>query len=87
MKFSYKFSNLFGTVYRGGDLIFTPDGNSVISPVGNKITIFDLKNHKSETLPIESRFNFTSLDLSPNGIRYDKLAFDMKASLSQYLFL
>ena len=85
MKFSYKFSNLFGTVYRGGDLIFTPDGNSVISPVGNKITIFDLKNHKSETLPIESRFNFTSLDLSPNGIRYDKLAFDMKASLSQYL--
>jgi len=68
MKFSYKFSNLFGTVYRGGDLIFTPDGNAVISPVGNKITIFDLKNHKSETLPIESRFNFNALDLSPNGI-------------------
>ena len=82
MKFSYKFSNLFGTVYRGGDLIFTPDGNSVISPVGNKITIFDLKNHKSETLPIESRFNFTSLDLSPNGIRYDKLAFDIEAFIS-----
>lgn len=68
MKFSYKFSNLFGTVYRGGDLIFTPDGNTVISPVGNKISLFDLKNHKSETLPVESRFNFTTLDLSPNGI-------------------
>ena len=86
MKFSYKFSNLFGTVYRGGDLIFSNDGNTVISPVGNKVwlpalkiflkrflcfqlTMFDLKNHKSETLPVESRYNFTAIDLSPNGVR------------------
>ncbi|CAH0559225.1 unnamed protein product [Brassicogethes aeneus] len=67
MKFAYKFSNLLGTVYRKGDLIFTPDGNSVISTVGNRITIFDLKNHKSNTLPVESRFNYNALDLSPNG--------------------
>jgi len=52
MKFSYQFSNLYGTVYRTGDLVFTPDGNTVLSPVGNKISMFDLKNHKSETLPI-----------------------------------
>ena len=38
MKFNYQFSNLLGTVYRSGNLIFTPDGNSVISPVGNKIS-------------------------------------------------
>lgn len=38
-----QFSNLLGSVYRKGALIFTPDGNSVISPVGNRITIFDLK--------------------------------------------
>jgi len=68
MKFSYQFSNLFGTVFRGGDLLFTPDGNTVLSPVGNKISMFDLKNHKSETLPIEARYNFTTVDLSPNGI-------------------
>lgn len=30
-------------VYRKGNLLFSPDGNSVISPVGNKITIYDLK--------------------------------------------
>ena len=30
--------------------------------------VYDLKNHKSSTLPIESRFNFTTLSLSPNGI-------------------
>ena len=61
MKFSYKFSGLLGSVYGGGDLLFSPgetilefyfnhfsflDGNTVISPVGNKISMFDLKNHR-----------------------------------------
>ncbi|XP_070161171.1 periodic tryptophan protein 2 homolog [Polyergus mexicanus] len=67
MKFSYKFSNLLGTVYRKGELLFSPDGSSVISPVGNRITIFDLKNNKSITLPVESRFNYVTIDISPNG--------------------
>ena len=68
MKFNYKFSNLLGTVYRNGNLVFSPDGNCVLSPVGNKISCFDLKNNRSSTLPIESRFNYTSLALSPNGV-------------------
>ncbi|XP_053995438.1 periodic tryptophan protein 2 homolog [Hylaeus anthracinus] len=67
MRFAYKFSNLLGTVYRKGDLVFTQDGSTVISPVGNRITIFDLKNNKSSTLPVESRYNYTCIDLSPNG--------------------
>uniref|UniRef100_A0A0P6JRM8 Putative wd40-repeat-containing subunit of the 18s rrna processing complex n=1 Tax=Aedes aegypti TaxID=7159 RepID=A0A0P6JRM8_AEDAE len=67
MKFAYKFKNLLGSVYRKGTLIFSPDGNSVISPVGNRITIFDLKNNKSHTLSLESEHNYTALDLSPNG--------------------
>ncbi|XP_015588288.1 periodic tryptophan protein 2 homolog [Cephus cinctus] len=67
MKFAYKFSNLLGTVYRNGNVLFSPDGNSVISPVGNRITIFDLKNNKSSTLPVESRFNYTTLDMSHDG--------------------
>ncbi|KYM98308.1 Periodic tryptophan protein 2 like protein, partial [Cyphomyrmex costatus] len=61
------FSNLLGTVYRKGDLCFTPDGSSVISPVGNRITTFDLKNNKSRTLSVESRFNYIAIDISPNG--------------------
>lgn len=68
MKFNYKFSNLLGTVYRNGNLAFSPDGNCVLSPVGNKISCFDLKNNRSSTLPIESRFNYTSLAISPNGV-------------------
>ncbi|XP_034195473.2 periodic tryptophan protein 2 homolog [Osmia lignaria lignaria] len=67
MKFAYKFSNLLGAVYRKGNLIFSPDGSTVISPVGNRITIYDLKNNKSSTLPIESTYNYTCMDLSPNG--------------------
>ena len=27
MKFNFKFSNLLGTVYRNGNLVFSPDGN------------------------------------------------------------
>ncbi|XP_049791974.1 periodic tryptophan protein 2 homolog isoform X1 [Schistocerca nitens] len=67
MKFCYKFSNLLGTVYRKGNLLFTPDGDSVVSPVGNRITIYDLKNNRSTTLPVESRFNYTTTEISPSG--------------------
>ncbi|XP_060652444.1 periodic tryptophan protein 2 homolog [Drosophila nasuta] len=67
MKFGYKFSNLLGTIYRNGNLVFTPDGNSVISPVGNRITVYDLKNNKSRTLSLESRYNYTNIALSPDG--------------------
>uniref|UniRef100_A0A1B0D765 Bee-milk protein n=1 Tax=Phlebotomus papatasi TaxID=29031 RepID=A0A1B0D765_PHLPP len=63
----FVFSNLLGTVYRKGNLQFTPDGNSVISPVGNRITIYDLKNNKVKSLSLESRYNYRALDISPNG--------------------
>nr|XP_026491208.1 periodic tryptophan protein 2 homolog isoform X1 [Vanessa tameamea] len=63
----FQFQNLLGTVYRRGDILFTNDGNCVISPVGNKITIYNLKQNKSNTLPVESNFNYTAIDVSPNG--------------------
>ncbi|KFO28101.1 Periodic tryptophan protein 2 like protein, partial [Fukomys damarensis] len=79
--FSFQFSNLLGTVYRRGNLNFTCDGNSVISPVGNRVTVFDLKNdtkctvryghlflsNKSDTLPLATRFNVRCVGLSPDG--------------------
>jgi periodic tryptophan protein 2 len=42
MKANFAFQNLCGTVYRQGNVLFTPDGNSVLSPVGNRVSIFDL---------------------------------------------
>ena len=68
MNFNYQFCNLLGTVYRRGNLIFSPDGNTLFSPVGNKISAFDLKTHKSQTLNIEGRYDYTTLALSPNGV-------------------
>lgn len=68
MKFNFKFSNLLGAVYRKGNICFTGDGDCVISPVGNRITKFDLRNNKSETFPIEARLNLTSIALSPDGL-------------------
>ncbi|KAI9139435.1 putative WD repeat protein [Paraphysoderma sedebokerense] len=67
MKSDFKFSNLCGTVYKKGNLIFTPDGNSVLSPVGNRVSCFDLTNNKSFTFPFENRKNISRIALSPNG--------------------
>ncbi|KAJ3145808.1 hypothetical protein HDU89_006860 [Geranomyces variabilis] len=67
MKLNYKFSNLCGTVYKRGNLAFTPDGNSVVSPVGNRVSVFDLVSNKSFTLPVENRKDIVRLALSPNG--------------------
>jgi hypothetical protein len=37
-----QFANLCGTVHKGGNILFTPDGNAVLSAVGNRVTVFDL---------------------------------------------
>ncbi|UJR09168.1 hypothetical protein I4U23_013416 [Adineta vaga] len=67
MKLHYKFSNLLGTVYHKGNLLFTPDSNALITPVGNRATVIDLKNGRSETLSVESEFNIVCSTLSSNG--------------------
>uniref|UniRef100_A0A1I8EA68 U3 snoRNP-associated protein Utp1 n=1 Tax=Wuchereria bancrofti TaxID=6293 RepID=A0A1I8EA68_WUCBA len=70
------FSSLIGTVYRDGNVTFSTDGNSIISPVGNKVTIFDLKkivmsvnysNH-ANTIAIESNFNIKLITVHPSGM-------------------
>ncbi|KAG9313612.1 WD40-repeat-containing domain protein [Chiua virens] len=67
MKSNYQFSNICGTVYRQGNVLFTPDGNSLLSPVGNRVAVFDLINNKSRTLPFENRKNIAVIALSPDA--------------------
>eukprot|EP00960_Hanusia_phi_P005682 164873-Hanusia_phi.AAC.1 len=67
MRFGFKFSNLCGSVYSQGNLVFTPDGGSLLSPVGNRVTAFDLENSKSLTLPTENAKNIDRIALSPDG--------------------
>ncbi|KAI0302427.1 WD repeat protein [Multifurca ochricompacta] len=67
MKANFKFSNLCGTVYQQGNIIFTQDGNSLLSPVGNRVSVFDLVNNKSFTFAFQNRKNIAAIALSPDG--------------------
>ncbi|GJJ14935.1 hypothetical protein Clacol_009205 [Clathrus columnatus] len=67
MKANFKFSNLCGTVYTQGNILFTADGHSVLSPVGNRVSVFDLVANKSWTLPFQNRRNIAAIALSPDG--------------------
>ncbi|KXJ92855.1 periodic tryptophan protein 2 [Microdochium bolleyi] len=67
MKTDFKFSNLLGTVYSQGNLIFSPDGTALFSPVGNRVTVFNLVENTSHTLPLAHRKNISRLGLSPRG--------------------
>ncbi|KAK1717910.1 WD40-repeat-containing domain protein [Colletotrichum lupini] len=67
MKTEFKFSNLLGTVYCQGNLLFSPDGTHLFSPVGNRVTVFDLVNNKSHTLPFAHRKNISRIGLTPRG--------------------
>ncbi|EPX74363.1 U3 snoRNP-associated protein Utp1 [Schizosaccharomyces octosporus yFS286] len=67
MKTEFGFSNLIGTVFNQGNLLFTPDGFSILSPVGNRITVYNLKENKSFTLPFENKKNISRIALSPQA--------------------
>ena len=66
MRLGFKFQNLCGTVYKCGNILFTSDGNRLLSPVGNRVTCFDLVNHASVTFAFESRKNVARMALSPD---------------------
>ncbi|KFH41296.1 Periodic tryptophan protein-like protein [Hapsidospora chrysogenum ATCC 11550] len=67
MKTDFKFSNLLGTVYCQGNLLFSPDGTHLYSPVGNRVTVFNLVENKSHTLPFAHRKNISRIGLTPRG--------------------
>ncbi|KAL8700042.1 MAG: hypothetical protein Q9201_005665 [Fulgogasparrea decipioides] len=67
MKTDFKFSSLLGTVYSKGNLTFTPDSNSLLSPVGNRVSVFNLAKNSSYTLPFSHRRNISHLALAPDG--------------------
>ncbi|KAI1195621.1 periodic tryptophan protein 2 [Nemania serpens] len=67
MKTDFKFSNLLGTVYCQGNLLFSPDGTRLFSPVGNRVTVFNLVDNKSHTLPFAHRKNISRIGLTPRG--------------------
>ena len=67
MKFSFEFRNLLGTAYKKGNVHFTADGNCLLSPVGSRITVYDLKNCVTKTLPFQNKKNIARIALLPNS--------------------
>lgn len=80
MKFNYKLQRLCGAYYghpsstmnhfgkgNGSNLLYTTDGNTLISAVSNRVQILDLRTHTVRTLPIEARSHIRCLSLSPDN--------------------
>lgn len=78
MKFNYKLRRLCGASYgnptttssgtgpsSGSNVVYTSDGNSLVSPVSNRIQIVDLVTHAVRTMPFETRSNVKCVGLSP----------------------
>ncbi|KAF3179637.1 hypothetical protein EYR41_011360 [Orbilia oligospora] len=85
MKTDFNFSNLLGTVYCKGNLVFTPDGTSLLSPVGNRVTCFDLANNKSYTFPFAHRKNVARIALSPQATLLLSVDEDGRAILTNFI--
>jgi periodic tryptophan protein 2 len=63
-----QFCNLLGAVYKRGNVVFMCDGNTLVSPVGNKVTLHDLNTHRAHTLPVEARLDIVHVAISGNGL-------------------
>ncbi|KAI9798688.1 MAG: hypothetical protein M1833_004677 [Piccolia ochrophora] len=84
MKTDFKFSNLLGTVYCQGNLVFTRDGTCLLSPVGNRVSVFDLVNNKSFTLPFAHRKNISCIALTPRDNLLLSIDEDGRAILTHF---
>ncbi|KAH8739295.1 hypothetical protein FG386_002825 [Cryptosporidium ryanae] len=61
---SYKFNNLLGVPYNGGDLVFTSNSSNLISNVDNRICVNDIKYNRTHVLGCESRSNIKRMCIS-----------------------
>ncbi|AFZ81391.1 WD domain, G-beta repeat family protein [Theileria equi strain WA] len=61
----YSLGNVCGAPYTGGRISFSPDGGSLLAPVGNRVTIYDLQTNKSTTLSSETRSDLVSIVCHP----------------------
>ena len=68
MKSSFQFANVCGTVYQQGNIHFAGDGNSLYSPVGNRLSVFNLVQNTSYTLPFETRKPIARVAVSPSNL-------------------
>ena len=66
MRLGYEFSNIYGSVYSNGNIEFSKDGDFLLSPIGNRLRVYNLRNDTSFTLPLETRSDIKCVTLSPD---------------------
>nr|QEX51138.1 putative periodic tryptophan protein 2 isoform X1 [Cymbidium ensifolium] len=62
---NFRFQNLLGAPYRGGNVVVSED--SLLSPVGNRVSVTDLVKSHTLTLPFEATSNISRIAVSPDG--------------------
>ena len=94
MRFNYKLHRLCGAYYgnptstdnyggngqlgSGSNIVYTSNGNALLSAVSNRIQVIDLHTHTVRTLPVESRSNIKCIALSPVDDNQLLLVVDVK---------
>ncbi|KAK6914986.1 WD40 repeat [Dillenia turbinata] len=64
---NFRFQNLLGAPYRGGNAIVIND-KTLVSPVGNRVAVTDLIKSETLTIPCETSANINRIAASPNGL-------------------
>jgi len=64
MHTDYEFSNVLGGAYSDGNLQFTADGLSLVSPMGNRVSLYDLPQNRNAALAFEAPHNVVLVDIS-----------------------
>eukprot|EP00756_Hemistasia_phaeocysticola_P010830 Hpha_TRINITY_DN15055_c4_g2::TRINITY_DN15055_c4_g2_i3::g.126242::m.126242/K14558/PWP2, UTP1; periodic tryptophan protein 2 len=64
MRTDFTFSNLCGAVYKQGNIAFANDGKELISPVGNRVAVYDLAQSASQTSAFTTLKDIIAVDLS-----------------------
>lgn len=85
MRSDFKFSNLLGTVYKKGNLVFTEDGTKLLSPVGNRVSCFDLIKSQSFTFSYQHRKNIQCMALNKQNTLLISIDEDGRAILLNFV--
>ncbi|KAL1551424.1 U3 snoRNP protein [Salvia divinorum] len=64
---NYRFQNLLGAPYRGGNAVVV-NNNLLVSPFGNRVSVTDLLKSETITLPCQASTNLRRIAASPDGV-------------------
>ncbi|CAK9164840.1 unnamed protein product [Ilex paraguariensis] len=64
---NFRFQNLLGAPYRGGNAVVV-NNTLLISAVGNRISVTDLLKSQTQTLPCQTSANIHRIAASPDGL-------------------